>query len=150
MLLKNWKILGKLQKWARLLKNKFSPDEVLKYVTTLKIWLESRKLFLFSLIEVDRQITMVFCNRTFFSQILPPYNGFGSLEDSLQSCLSLVPQPPKKDFIKMLENDNKVLRYEAILVIYYFHSKHSCFLFILHISSHFAKIKPVKNFTHTW
>lgn len=46
---------------------------------------------------------------------IPPYNGFGSLEDSLQSCLSLVPQPPKKDFIKMLENDNKVLRYEAIL-----------------------------------
>lgn len=46
---------------------------------------------------------------------VPPYNGFGSLEDSLQSCLSLVPQPPKKDFIKMLENDNKVLRYEAIL-----------------------------------
>ena len=47
---------------------------------------------------------------------IPPYNGFGSLEDSLQSCLSLVPQPPKKDFIKMLENDNKVLRYEAVLV----------------------------------
>merc|ERR1712110_45761 len=29
------------------------------------------------------------------------------------NCMSLVPQPPKKDFIKMLENDNKVLRYEA-------------------------------------
>jgi len=43
----------------------------------------------------------------------PPFNGFGSLEDSMQNCLSLVPQPPKKDFIKMLENDNKVLRYEA-------------------------------------
>lgn len=46
---------------------------------------------------------------------IPPYNGFGSLEDSLQSCLSLVPQPPKKDFIKMLENDKKVLRYDSIL-----------------------------------
>lgn len=44
---------------------------------------------------------------------IPPYNGFGSLEDSLQSCLSLVPQPPKKDFIKMLANQNQVLRYEA-------------------------------------
>merc|ERR1712139_150585 len=43
----------------------------------------------------------------------PPYNGFGSLEDSLQNCLSLVAQPPKKDFIKMLENDGQVLRYEA-------------------------------------
>ncbi|CAK8696625.1 unnamed protein product [Clavelina lepadiformis] len=46
---------------------------------------------------------------------LPPYNGFGSLEDSLQNCLSLVPQPPKKDFIKMLENDHKILRYEAMM-----------------------------------
>ena len=52
----------------------------------------------------------------FFFQEIPPYNGFGSLEDSLQSCLSLFPQPPKKDFIRMLENDNKVLRYEATLV----------------------------------
>jgi len=46
---------------------------------------------------------------------IAPYNGFGSLEDSLQSCLSLVPQPPKKDFIKMLENSGKVLRYEAVM-----------------------------------
>ncbi|KAK6187064.1 hypothetical protein SNE40_006312 [Patella caerulea] len=46
---------------------------------------------------------------------IPPYNNFGSMEDSLQSCLSLVPQPPKKDFIKMLENDHKVLRFEAAM-----------------------------------
>ena len=49
-------------------------------------------------------------------QEIAPYNGFGSLEDSLQSCLSLVPQPPKKDFIKMLENGGKVLRFEAVMV----------------------------------
>ena len=47
---------------------------------------------------------------------LPPHNGFGSPEDSLQSCLSLVPQPPRKDVLKMLENDGKVLRYAAVLV----------------------------------
>ncbi|XP_071777191.1 EF-hand domain-containing protein 1 [Centroberyx gerrardi] len=46
---------------------------------------------------------------------VPPYNGFGSLEDSLQNCLSLVPEPPKKNMIKMLENDQKVLRYAAKL-----------------------------------
>ncbi|KAM6953937.1 EF-hand domain-containing protein 1 [Aplochiton taeniatus] len=46
---------------------------------------------------------------------IPPYNGFGSLEDSFQNCLSLVPEPPKKDLIKMLENDNKVLRYAATM-----------------------------------
>lgn len=43
------------------------------------------------------------------------YNNFGSIEDSLQSCNSLVPKPPKKDFIKMLENDHKELRFEAIM-----------------------------------
>jgi len=47
---------------------------------------------------------------------IPPYNGFGSLEDTVQNCLSLIPQPPKKDFIKMLENDNKTLRYLASMV----------------------------------
>ncbi|CAD5111984.1 DgyrCDS1238 [Dimorphilus gyrociliatus] len=46
---------------------------------------------------------------------IAPYNGFGSLEDSMQSCLSLVPEQPKKDFIKMLENDGKQLRFEASL-----------------------------------
>ncbi|XP_056336633.1 EF-hand domain-containing protein 1 [Danio aesculapii] len=48
-------------------------------------------------------------------RVIPPYNGFGSLEDSLQNCLSLIPQPPKKDVIKLLENDHKVLRYAARL-----------------------------------
>ncbi|KAG7239667.1 hypothetical protein INR49_028603 [Caranx melampygus] len=47
---------------------------------------------------------------------VPPYNGFGSLEDSLQNCLSLIPEPPKKNVVKMLENDHKVLRYSARLV----------------------------------
>nr|XP_046229787.1 EF-hand domain-containing protein 1 [Scatophagus argus] len=46
---------------------------------------------------------------------VPPYNGFGSLEDSLQNCLSLIPEPPKKNMLKMLENDNKVLHYRARL-----------------------------------
>uniref|UniRef100_A0A3B4AJK2 DM10 domain-containing protein n=1 Tax=Periophthalmus magnuspinnatus TaxID=409849 RepID=A0A3B4AJK2_9GOBI len=44
-------------------------------------------------------------------QEVPPYNGFGTLEDSLQNCLSLVPVPPKKNLVKQLENNNKVLRY---------------------------------------
>ncbi|XP_030054589.1 EF-hand domain-containing protein 1 isoform X2 [Microcaecilia unicolor] len=48
-------------------------------------------------------------------QKLPPYNGFGLIEDTVQNCLSLIPQPPKKDIIKMLENDHKVLRYAAVL-----------------------------------
>ncbi|KAM6355350.1 EF-hand domain-containing protein 1-like [Podargus strigoides] len=48
-------------------------------------------------------------------QVIPPYNGFGILEDTLQNCYSLIPKPPRKDVIKMLENDHKVLRYQVAL-----------------------------------
>ncbi|KAJ7421287.1 EF-hand domain-containing protein 1 [Willisornis vidua] len=48
-------------------------------------------------------------------QVIPPYNGFGIPEDSLQNCLSLIPKPPRKDIIKMLENNLKVLRFQAAL-----------------------------------
>ncbi|XP_062857167.1 EF-hand domain-containing protein 1 [Trichomycterus rosablanca] len=48
-------------------------------------------------------------------RVIPPYNGFGLLEDSLQNCFSLIPKPPKKDLLKLLENDHKVLRYAAKL-----------------------------------
>jgi hypothetical protein len=53
----------------------------------------------------------------FFKEI-PPYNGFGSIEDSLQNCLRLQPERPKKDYVKLMENDHRVLRYEAVLVRY--------------------------------
>ncbi|NWV31567.1 EFHC1 protein, partial [Grantiella picta] len=49
------------------------------------------------------------------AQVIPPHNGFGVPEDSLQNCLSLIPKPPRKDIIKMLENNLKVLRYQMAL-----------------------------------
>ena len=49
-------------------------------------------------------------------QPLPPYNGFGTVEDSLGSCKYLVLKPPKKDFIKMLDNEHKILRFVARMV----------------------------------
>lgn len=36
---------------------------------------------------------------------MPPYNGFGSEEDSLSSCQSLLPKAPQKDFRKFMEKD---------------------------------------------
>jgi EF-hand domain-containing protein 1 len=51
-----------------------------------------------------------------FLQEIPPYNGFGTLEDSLQNCLRLQPERPKKDYVKLMENDHRVLRYEAVIV----------------------------------
>ena len=49
---------------------------------------------------------------------MPPYNGFGSEEDSLCSCKGLLPKPPKRDFIKFMECDrhgldSNVLRFLA-------------------------------------
>jgi len=49
---------------------------------------------------------------------VPPYNGFGSEEDSLCSCGGLLPKPPKCDFIKFMEKDRRgldsnVLRFSA-------------------------------------
>lgn len=43
----------------------------------------------------------------------PPYNGFGSEEDSLGSYLFLMPQVPKADWKKLIENDGMHLRFMA-------------------------------------
>lgn len=51
---------------------------------------------------------------------MPPYNGFGSEEDSLCSCMGLIPKPPQRDFIKFMERDrhgleSNVLRFVAFM-----------------------------------
>jgi hypothetical protein len=51
---------------------------------------------------------------------IPPYNGFGSEEDSLCSCMGLIPKPPQRDFIKFMEKDSSglnsnILRFVATL-----------------------------------
>jgi len=42
-----------------------------------------------------------------------PYNGYGTLEDSLQNCLALLPKPPRKDMHKLMNKDKIVLRFQA-------------------------------------
>ncbi|CAL8318026.1 unnamed protein product [Merluccius merluccius] len=78
---------------------------------------------------------------------VPPYNGFGSLEDSLQNCLSLIPQPPKKDLLKMLENDHKVLRYIARLDSQNPHDEGRHFILSYFLASNMISIfeKPTRN-----
>ncbi|XP_033239499.1 EF-hand domain-containing family member C2-like [Drosophila pseudoobscura] len=46
-------------------------------------------------------------------RILPPYNGWGSYEDSVGNCLSVEPKPPKTDFKKFIKFDRYVLRFGA-------------------------------------
>ena len=45
----------------------------------------------------------------------PPHNGFGSEEDSLSSFMFLTPKVPRRDFVKLVENDKKMLRFTAKL-----------------------------------
>lgn len=52
---------------------------------------------------------------------VPPYNGFGSEEDSLGNCLHMIPKPPQRDFVKFMAHDRRghdsqVMRFTARLV----------------------------------
>jgi hypothetical protein len=47
---------------------------------------------------------------------IPPFNGYGTQEDSLGSVFSLQPKPPKKDMTKLFTNDQYVLKFEARLI----------------------------------
>lgn len=49
-------------------------------------------------------------------QPVPPYNGYGTEEDSLGSVHSLQPKPPKIDMKKMFKQDMHVLRFESKLI----------------------------------
>ena len=42
-------------------------------------------------------------------RINPPYNGFGSEEDSLASCSKMIPEPLRKDFVKWMAYDRNGL-----------------------------------------
>lgn len=53
---------------------------------------------------------------TCVEKIMPPYNGWGSFEDSEASCLSIQPKPPQRDMKKFLELANCNLRFRAQMV----------------------------------
>ena len=46
---------------------------------------------------------------------IPPYNGYGTEEDSLQSVKHLVPKPPKKP-VKTEEEEKKIVRFMAKMI----------------------------------
>jgi hypothetical protein len=46
----------------------------------------------------------------------PPYNGFGTEEDSMGSVHSLQPKPPRIDMKKMFKQDMHILRFESKLI----------------------------------
>lgn len=48
-------------------------------------------------------------------QRIPQYIGFGTPEDSLASCKSLVPKEPRKNLIRYIVNANRYLRFGCAL-----------------------------------
>ena len=46
---------------------------------------------------------------------IPPHNGFGDEIDSLGYVFRLIPEKPKKDFFKAVDNEGKILRFTARL-----------------------------------
>lgn len=44
---------------------------------------------------------------------IPPHNGFGDEIDSLGYVYRLIPEKPKKDFFKQVDNEGKILRFTA-------------------------------------
>lgn len=49
-------------------------------------------------------------------KIMPPYNGFGSFEDSESSCYSIQLKAPQRDMKKFLELDKYNLRFKAQMI----------------------------------
>ncbi|KAF4705818.1 EF-hand domain (C-terminal) containing, partial [Perkinsus olseni] len=50
---------------------------------------------------------------THYELTKPPHIGVGLEEDSLGSCYSLRPKPPRQDMVKKMMNSGKILRFEA-------------------------------------
>lgn len=50
------------------------------------------------------------------SRRLPPYNGWGSHEDSEGNCITVEPKPPQADFKKLFKYDGCILRFGAKLI----------------------------------
>ena len=46
-------------------------------------------------------------------RLIPPHNGFGDEVDSLGYVYKLMPDKPKRDFFKYVDNDKKILRFTA-------------------------------------
>jgi len=63
--------------------------------------------------ELDPAIDVRMPERTVPKAPEPPYTGYGSWADSMGSVTHLVPKQPRKDLVKLFENDGKVLRFKA-------------------------------------
>jgi hypothetical protein len=64
-------------------------------------------------IELDETKDVRLPERTVPRPPTPPYNGYGSWDDSMGNVHHLLPQPPRRDTVKLFEQSGKVLRFMA-------------------------------------
>ncbi|XP_020140631.1 EF-hand domain-containing family member C2 [Microcebus murinus] len=114
------------------LEQEFYKDSDLTIGTTINVW--GRKVLLCDCDEFTKSyykskygienFTSIQCKAPPPPRIerkFPPYTGFGSEEDSLRSCVGLIPTPHKKNFKKFMEKDSygdvsNILRFFAKLI----------------------------------
>lgn len=53
---------------------------------------------------------------SYVDRAIPPYNGWGSFEDSEANCHSIQPKAPQRDMKKFLTLDNMNLRFKAQMI----------------------------------
>lgn len=78
---------------------------------------------------------------------MPPHDGFGTLEDSLQNTFTVMPRPPRKDVLKQLLNANKYLRYEMKFDVVHPEDSVRKFILLYSLADGTAKIHepPIRN-----
>lgn len=65
----------------------------------------------------------------------PPHTGYGEPEDSLASVLKITPRPPKRNILKMLTDQEKVLRYEAVMANGHAEDRYRKFIIVVHLAN---------------
>ncbi|XP_034231935.1 EF-hand domain-containing protein 1-like [Thrips palmi] len=82
----------------------------------------------------------------------PPHTGIGSIEDTIQNVLKVIPKAPKKDVIRMLHNANKKLRYTAVLDRVHPEDEQRAFVLIYYLSNGELEIMepPQRNSGYTF
>ncbi|KAJ1499915.1 EF-hand domain-containing member C2 [Coelomomyces lativittatus] len=74
------------------------------------------------------------------SFITPEYNGWGSEDDSLGNCLSLIPKPPKRDLHREQEFGNTILRFAGILNTHRPEDRERRFVISFHLSDNTVQV----------
>jgi len=64
-------------------------------------------------IELEEKVDVQLPERAVPRAPTPPYNGYGSWDDSMSSVIHLIPKQPKKDLVKLFNNEGKILRFTA-------------------------------------